>query len=193
MSEGARCEPEVPQSRQKTVVALTELRAASCPLHGKWFPCPCTMGCCVAAGGHAAAALHAASSPTVGQIPADLSGFPTSSHKQQPHGRLWRQLGAWDLCIASILPFILRTSQLRKQLSIRSSVIAVSAQTCWALYTSDRSWVLQSQWELQVWSVCFSASLLLVTSEDTGQLQPHQRRGVEVIYTNLATLEKHKW
>lgn len=78
----------------ETVVAHTELRIASCPLHSKWFLCPCTTGCCVAVGGRAAAALHAASLPTVGQIPADLSSFPTSSLKQQPHGYLRRQLRA---------------------------------------------------------------------------------------------------
>lgn len=190
MSEEARCEPEVQQSWQKTVVAHTELWTASCPLHSNWFLCPCTTGCCVAVGGRAAAAaLHAASLPTVGQIPAELSSFPTSSLKQQPRGHLWRQLQAWDLCIAVLItlysPYVTIT-----QLSIWSSVIAVRAQACWALYTSDPSWVLQSQWELQVWGLCFSASLLLGTSEDTGQLQPHQRRGVEVNYTNLCNFKK---
>lgn len=82
-----------------------------------------------------------------------------------------------ETCVGqSELPFhFLHVVQLRKLRSVSARIILVGAQTCEAAYASDPSWVLQSQQELQVWSLRSSASPLLVTCGGIGQLQPHQR------------------
>lgn len=109
----------------------------------------------------------------LGQKGADLSASAASCHKQQPHARLQRQSHVWELRLTAwTASRFLHTVQT----AVRASQHHTGgAQTCQATHTSDPSCLLQSHWELQGWSLHFSARLLLVTWEGTSQLQPHQR------------------